>query len=386
MKQFITSTGSSLSRMPRTVLACFAALLLVACAEEPAPPPAAKSVFALQIEDLGAFAERSFPGRARAGQQVNQSFRVAGPLIEFPVSVGDEVEAGQLLARIDPKDYINQLATLQGQLERAQSVSTRAEADLRRIKNTYREDPGATSEAAVDMAQQIRDSSVANARSLEASVKEAQDRLDYTYLRAQFDGVVVETYVENFETVVPREPILRVLDPSSIEFVVQVPENLIGLAPYVESVAVQFDALPGVEVVATIKEIGREASQATRTYPVTLVMNQPEGGEILPGMAGQATIRSKPPETHALGLVGIDIPMTAVFNPERGGANYVWVINRDTNTISRREVTLGRLSRLGVLVDKGLEAGDWIVTKGVNTLSEGQEVRILETSQRGTAS
>ncbi len=364
----------------RSIVMAAVLLLVQGCAEEPAPPPAMKSVFAMRIENLGEFAERSFPGRARAGQQVNQSFRVAGPLIEFPVSVGDEVEAGQLLARIDPKDYINQLGTLEGQLERAQSVLTRAEADLRRINNVFREDPGATSETAVDRAQQVRDSAVAGVNSLRAGVEEARDRLEYTYLRAPFNGVVVETYVENFETVMPRQPILRVLDPSSIEFVVQVPENLIGLAPYVESVSVNFDALPGVEVVAAIKEIGREASQATRTYPVTLVMDQPEGAEILPGMAGQAAIRSRPPEGHALSLVGIDIPMTAVFNPDDGGQAYVWVIDRESNTIGRREISLGRLSRLGVLVDQGLESGDWIVTKGVNTLREGQEVKILESA------
>lgn len=358
-------------------------LTLAACTQEAPPPPAVKSVFALRIENLGEFAERSFPGRARAGQQVNRSFRVAGPLIEFPVSVGDEVEEGQLLARIDPKDYVNRLGTLEGQLDRAQSVLTRAESDLRRIRNVFREDPGATSEVAVDRAQQVRDSAAAGVSSLQASVEEARDQLDYTNLRAPFDGVVVETYVENFETVVPRQPVLRVLDPSSIEFVVQVPENLIGLAPYVESVEVNFDALPGVVVEAAIKEIGREASQATRTYPVTIVMNQPEGAEILPGMAGEATVTSRPPADHALGLVGIDIPMTAVFNPDESGQTFVWVIDAEAGTISRREINLGKLSRLGVLVDSGLSSGEWIVTKGVNTLREGQQVRILEQAGPG---
>ena len=360
-----------------------ASLLAGGCgpAEPEAQPP--RRVFAMHIADASGLAERSFPGRARAGQEVNRSFRVSGPLIELPVSVGDEVKQGDLLARIDPQDYATTLATLEGQLERERANATRARADLRRIENVFREDPGATSETAVDRVRQLSASAGAAVRSLEASVQNARDQLSYTSLDAPFDGVVVETFVENFETVLARQPILRLLDPTSIEMVVQVPENLISLAPYVETITVRFDALPGVDVPAEIKEIGREATQATRTYPVTLVMEQPEGTEILPGMAGSAEIKSRPPGETA--LVGIEVPMSAVFTEEDPDKSYVWVIEPDSNTLSRREVTLGQLSQYGVLVENGLEPGDTVVTKGVHTLSEGEEVQIFDLSGRGAA-
>ena len=76
-----------------------------------------------------------------------------------------------------------------------------------------------------------------------ASLTTARDQLSYTELKAPFDGVVVETYVENFETVVAKQPIARLLNPSSIEFVINVPENLIGLAPNVETIEVEEDGL-----------------------------------------------------------------------------------------------------------------------------------------------
>jgi RND family efflux transporter MFP subunit len=279
----------------------------------------------MRIADTSGLTERSFPGRARAGQEVNRSFRVSGPLITLPVSVGDEVKAGDILARIDPKDFETRLATLEGQLEREQAKAKRAQADLTRLQNIFKEDPGATSQTAIDRALQARDSAKAGVRSLEASVQNARDQLSYTELKAPFDGIVVETYVENFETVVTKQPILRVLDPSSIEFVIYVPESLIRLAPYVTSSSVTFDALPGISVPAKIKEIGKEASQATRTYPVTLVMEQPEGAEILPGMAGQASIASRPPEDSA--LIGIQVPATAVFTGEDRSKSFVWIVD-----------------------------------------------------------
>ena len=215
-------------------------------------------------------------------------------------------------------------------------------------------------------------------------MQNARDQLGYTELKAPFDGIVVETYVENFETVVAKQPVLRVLDPSSIEFVVSVPENLITLAPYVTGSTVTFDALPGIEISAKIKEIGKEASQATRTYPVTLVMEQPEGAEILPGMAGQASITSRPPEDST--LVGIQVPATAVFTGEDRSRNFVWIVDESSRTLSRREVELGQLARYGVLIKSGLEPGEWIVIKGVHSVREGQKVRILDVARQDHAS
>ena len=358
----------------------FSALMLVACEKETAKQLSPRPVFAMRVADASGLMERSFPGRARAGKEVNRSFRVSGPLITFPVNVGDEVKEGDVLARIDPQDFETSLRTLQGQLSREVARRKRAQQDLTRVENIQKKDSGAISQASIDKAAQVRDSASASVRSLQASVQSAKDQLSYTYLKAPFDGVIVETYVENFETVVARQPILRLLDPTSIEFVVNVPENLITLAPYVDKITVTFDALPGVEVPAEIKEIGKEASQATRTYPVTLVMDQPDGAEILPGMAGEANIVSKPPGDSL--MAGIQVPATAVFAGEDIDKSYVWIVDDGTKTLSRREVQLGDLGQFGVQIKTGLKPGERIVIKGVHSLKEGQQVRLLDTAAR----
>lgn len=360
------------------------AMLLVACKEKAPEQQPPRLVFAMRVADTSGFAERTFPGRASAGKEVNRSFRVSGPLITFPVKVGDKVKKGDILARIDPQDYETALSTLQGQLDRAQASSKRSQADLNRVENVYKKDPGAISQADIDKANQARDSSAANVRSLQASVQNARDQLTYTTLKAPFDGIVVETYVENFETVVARQPILRVVDPTSIEFVINVPENLISLAPYVEKITVTFDALPGIKVPATISEIGKEASQATRTYPVTLLMEQPDDAEILAGMAGGARIIARPPDD--VKGVGIQVPATAVFTGEDMSKNFVWIVDEATGTLSRREVQLGDLAQYGVLIKSGLNPGEWIVTKGVHSLKEGQKVQIMDRAGQGTSS
>lgn len=177
---------------------------------------------------------------------------------------------------------------------------------------------------------------------------------------------------------------LRLLDPSSIEFVINVPESLIGYAPYGETVLVTFDALPGVEITARVSKLGREASQATRTYPVTLVMEQPEGAEILPGMAGTAVVSSQLPEEAR--QVGIEIPAPAVFSGEDPAKSYVWIIDETSKTLQRREVTVGRLGSQGILIRSGLAPGEWVVVRGANSVREGQQVRIADFSGEGGAS
>ena len=184
---------------------------------------------------------------------------------------------------IDPNDFQVRLNNASSVLKAAQASYRRAEADFKRLSKARKEDSGAVSQRAVDLALAARDEARAAVSAAEANAQTMRDRLGYTRLMAPFSGEIVETYVENFETVIATQPILRLLDPSRIEMTLAVPESLIGNVGYVTDIQVTFDALPNVQVPATISEIGREASQSTRTFPVTISMAQPQGGKLLPG-------------------------------------------------------------------------------------------------------
>ena len=199
----------------------------------------------------------------------------------------------------------------------------------------------------------------------------AQDALDDTVLRAPFAGYIAQTFVENFQNVRAKQPIVRLLDNSRIEMQISVPENLISLAPYVTEILCRFDAFPKRQFTAHIKEIGKEASLTTRTYPVTLIMEQPEGVQILPGMAGIVKASAAVPESFA--QAGVEIPLSAVRS-DKDGRKFVWIINEDTKMVSQREVMVGALTERGIRVTKGLNPGETIATAGVHYLTEGQQV------------
>ncbi len=353
-------------------------LLWTGCGqEEPQEKIFVRPVKAVKVSNVTDFRKQWFPGRAKAHQAVDLSFRIGGPLISRPVDVGDRVKKGRFVARIDPRDFEVNVRNAQGRLDRVKAVLTRAVSDFRRINNIIREDPGAASETLLDQKREALDAAKAEVRSLKATLDTAKDQLSYTYLRDPFDGTVVATYVENFETVRRKQRIARILDTARIEMIVDIPENLIALAPYVTNIIVEFDAFPDRQVPAKIYEIGTEASQATRTYPVTIIMDQPKDFTILPGMAGKTTGDANPPD-NLTNEFGFTIPVGTVFSLDTTGATYVWVIAEETMMVNRREVKTSELQDGGILIIEGLEVGEWVVTAGVHSLREGQQVKFLE--------
>jgi len=370
----------SQKRLTLKLIGCFFFIFLIflqGCEKEQvAEKKVVRPIKAMMVTDAVQFRQRQFPGTAKATQEIDLSFRVSGPLITLPVNIGDEVSIGDVVARIDPRDYEVRLRSAQGELNESMAIVKRAEADYKRIKSIFETDPGAVSQVAVDNVLQVRDSGRAKVDALRASVATTKDQLSYTHLKAPFDGIVVNKYVENFQDVRAKQAVVRIIDDSHIEMIISIPESLISLVPQVRNLEVIFDAFPDRKIPAEIKEIGKEASKTTRTYPVTLIMQQPDDINILPGMAGKATGEAS--EDAGLLPEGKSVPINAIFSPDDIDKTYVWIIDEDSKQVSKQEVTTGRLSNTGIFITDGLETGVWIAVAGVHYLREGMEVRILE--------
>ncbi len=411
----------------RPMLFCLLILsAAVGCGESPAEAPI-RPVRAIKFGDVAGVESEWFPGRARATEEVNLSFRVAGELVALPLDVGDVVAKGDILARLDPRDFeaahdragaklaqaVAELAAmrtarpeeirrLEAQVKEFEAILALAETDYRRVLAIQAEDRGAVAQAEVDRKRGIRDRSAASleqaeellaiaregarrediaakeaeTRALAAEVVVAQNKVDYTRLAAPFGGTIVATYVENYQTVVARQAVCRLLDTSRIEMVVNIPESRISMAPFITDVVCVFDVFPDMPIPAQVKEVGTEASMTTRTYPVTVIMEQPDGAIVLPGMAGKVRGRVAPAEGSVEQAYAL--PVNAVFTPETERQSCVWVVDESSLTVKRRPIETGALTPTGVIVTGGLTSGEWIVTAGVHSLTDGQQVRLLE--------
>jgi RND family efflux transporter MFP subunit len=323
--------------------------------------------------------KRKFPGVVRAAKRADLSFQVPGTLKELPVEEGKQVKEGELVARLDQRDFENNLRNAQGQLARAQAALAGAQSEYERILRIQEQDAGAASESMVVRRRQILDQAKADIESVQAAVSAAEDRLGYASLKAPFSGVISKRYVDNFQEVLAKQTIFSLDDISSLEILVEVPEIIMASVRETAEVgkAVQtyaeFAAAPGKEFPLTLKEFSARADAKTQTYQIVLEMDRPkEGVSILPGMT--ATVVGKPPvQTTPEGFSVI--PAVAVFADDKGDSN-VWVVDQEDMTLSRRKVTTGNLTgQESIQINQGLETGEMIAISGVSRLREGMKVR-----------
>ena len=345
--------------------------VLSGCAGTDVEQDPVRPVRAFQVGDASIFVGRPFPGRAKAVQEVNLSFRVAGTLLWIP-DVGRTFKSGQEIATLDPRDFDVELRNVTAQLSSAQATLTLAIDEAERAQSAF--DQGAVTDIELARKNEASASAKAHVDALGASVEAASDALSDTKLRAPFEGRVVAKYVENFEDVQAKQAVLRLLDASRIEMIIDIPEHLISYADAVTDITCTFDAFPGQAIPAEVFEIGTEASETTRTYPVTLRMDQPEGFEILPGMTGEA--RGSGQKAITDDREGFEVPISAVTSTD-GETSHVWVIDESSGLVSRRDIELGTLTSHGILI-KGVDPGEWIATAGASFLQQGQQVRIMK--------
>jgi multidrug efflux system membrane fusion protein len=200
--------------------------------------------------------------------------------------------------------------------------------------------------------------------------------LEYTRLKAPFDGVIAQKYVDNYQEVQAKQAVLSLQNVTDVEVLIDVPELMV--APVRKSKPrfyAEFTADPNRRFELRIKEFATQADPVTQTYRVVLVMPAPAGIRILPGMTVNVAIEF----TEEAGAVAeILVPASAVFADDAGHPQ-VWVIDPQTMKAQRRAVVTGELSGGdSIRIVSGLNADETIAVSGVGMLSEGQTVRALE--------
>lgn len=405
------------------------ALLLVVFAagcSRKTPPQAevVRPVRTLVVTEGGENTIRTFPGRAEAAKQVELAFQVPGILVSFPIREGQAVTRGDIIGQLRQEEFQARLTALQGQLDRARADLLAARAGVRpeerlrlesqvrstsaQLANARTELDRATqllrsrtisrvefdrAETSFQVAQENYRSAVqtleqgnvgreedilareAEVRGLEGQLVDASIQLQDSTLRAPYDGVIAQRFVEQGQNVRAGQPIVKFQDANEIEIAVDVPEVVMAAdirsADIVQMFA-EFSAVPGVQFPVRIKEIAQRADPVTQTFTVRVAMQAPPGINILPGMTATVTAAYQ-----RAGILGprILVPLSAITQDGSGG-QIVWVIGAD-QLVSPRPVKLGQPTGGRIEILEGLAAGDRIAVAGVNSLREGQQVRDL---------
>ena len=321
------------------------------------------------------FASRRFPGRINAAQVSDVGFQVGGEIAEVLVEVGDRVEEGQDLARLNPERLSLRLRELEAARAEANASLRRAEATLQRTQDLA--DDGFATQQDLDNAVAERDSLRARVRQLTRSIENAQVDLSDASLKAPFSGTIVGRYLDAGVTVSAGEPVVRLNEQGSLEAFIGVP------ARFARNIAIgdQFEVTAKeLRATAKVKGIGDEVDLATQTVAIRLEINEDPG--FIPG--GLVRLELEEERRNR----GAWAPALSLTESYRGlwSVYVVTDIEDNEGVIARKDVEILHIGNKRIFIRGTIEDGDEVVAAAPFRFVPGQKVRIVKRTDMASLS
>ncbi|MCA9435491.1 MAG: efflux RND transporter periplasmic adaptor subunit [Candidatus Omnitrophica bacterium] len=356
--------------------------------------PKTAEVRTIVVQETKSGGERTLlnaSGYVTARREATVASKVTGKVIEVMVEEGMEVEAGQVLAKIDSSNVEQSLELAQAQLasasqavEETKANLNQAEIDLRRT--TALASKGVTADADLDrdrtkvrlntarLQRQMAEIAVA-----EREVEVWKQQLDDTIIRAPFAGIVTTKDAQPGEIISPmsaggsftRTGICTIVDMDSLEIEVDVNESYINRVEKDQPVVATLDSYPDWEIPAKVIAIIPTADRQKATVKVRVAFEELDH-RILPDMSVKVAFKSGEEETETKSTVAL--PKSAIHQDE--GRDIVWVVKEET--LERRAVKVDTVMNDQAIISAGLGSGEKVVTKGPDEMEEGMRVTEAE--------
>jgi len=327
-----------------------AALLLAGCkAREEAPKTGAANLPAAAVRLAPAqirtnTATERVMGSLRAKSQATLEAKVSGRVEAMPVALGQQLKAGDLVARLAA-------AEINAQLSQAEASQAQAENDWTRVSSLFAQQAATKSELEAAQARQ---------RVAQAAAAEARAMLALATIQAPFDAVVSKKWAEVGDLATPGKPLVSIEDPATMQLEADLPA---ALAANVQTGAPLTAHVEGLEapLAGTVAEIAPAADPASRTVRVRVDLPKTSGLR-----SGQFARLEIPAGQRA----SLRVPASAVV--VRGQMEMVFTT--DARRATLRLVATGETFGGEVEILSGLHEGDLVVVEGAAALVDGQPV------------
>lgn len=367
----------SLPRRPAVPLAALsivaAAVMLSACSKKEAAPEPVRAVKLVTVGEGQIESAQEYSGDVRARVESRLGFRVAGKITKREVELGQHVKAGQVLARLDARDYQLSVDAARAQLASATTQRDLAEANARRFRTLRAQN-------FISAAEMERYE--ANLKAAQASLDQARAQLssqsnqeNYTQLLADADGVVTAVEAEPGQVVAAGTPVVRIAQDGARDAVFSVPEDRRSTIKPGQGVKVRPWSDESRVINALVREVAASADPATRTYVVKAALQ----GADLPALG--ATVHVMPEglgvSREAVGSQVIKLPTTALRQEGGNGqGTAVWLYDAASSSVKLQPVQIASADGNEAVIASGLQPGMQVVATGAHVLTPGQKVTV----------
>ena len=301
-------------------------------------------------------------GEVQARFSADLSFRVSGRVLERLVDIGAHVNAGDLLARLDPAEQ-------QADFDAATAGVVAAEAQLRVAQATFDRQhsllsSGFTTRVTYDQAQEQLRTAQSMLESAKAELGRTREALGDTELRARATGVITARSLELGQVVQAAQTVFRLAQDGERDAVFDVPETMFFADVERRRVSLALVSDSALTATGYVREISPAVDAKSSTVRVKVAIQNPPPAIVL-GSAIAGTAAIKP-------TAEITLPWSALT--AIGSKPAVWIVNSETNTVSLKPVIVGAYEAEAMLIKEGLEPGDRVVVDGGKLLSPGQPV------------
>jgi RND family efflux transporter MFP subunit len=323
----------------------------------------------VEIAKPDATRELQYSGVVKARTEMNHGFRVAGKIVERLVDIGDKVNPGDVLARIDATDYALAVTTAEANLMAAEKQVETVRLTQGRAQELFGKK--FASQAQVDEAQLGYQQAIAARDAAASSLQQAKNQVAYTELKADRKGIVTAISADTGQVVGVGTPVASVAVDGEKEIQIAVPETDISHFKQGQAVTVGFWTDDQLRLAGKVREIAGSADPQSRTFSVRISLG--DDPRVLLGMT--ATVKTAVATAHALASV----PLQALA--KKDGEPIVWVADRDTSIVHARAITVADFAPDGVRVSQGLQPGDLVVSAGTQFMTENLKVKLPDATQ-----
>lgn len=352
------------------LLACAATLSVAGCQKQQAAEKKLPVMVTTQTVALADYAPRtSLTGVIAARTLNNLSFRVGGRVAERLVDVGQHVDKGAVLARIDPQEQESDLRSAQADLDAAQAQLTQAAATYQRQKTLLSQ--GFTTRRDFDSADQTLKVAQGSVDAAQSALANAKENLSYTELKAGAPGVITARQVEAGQVVQAAQTVFTIAEDGDRDAVFNVHETLVARTPSSPAVTITLLSDPQIRAVGKVREISPAVDTASGSIRVKVGIPDTPAGMPL-GAAVIGTVSAK-------AVRAVLLPWQALTSS--AGKPAVWVVDPSSKAVTTTPIEVLAFDSGVVVVEKGLQEGQNVVTAGGQLLSPGQTIEIAGVRQ-----